>query len=85
MYPALTHETLAELAVETVVNDASLDAVLRLLGDRCPSAQVFKAHAYFSEWRKRAPFMPESWQDVPLRPARTSAEPLEEFLSDLQS
>jgi len=82
MYPSLDPQTVKEVAVATVTNDASLDDVRATFGDRGPEVELIVAHRYFSQWRKRVPFMPDSMQDIPLRPARTSPEPLEEFLED---
>ena len=84
MYPALSAETVADLATATVTDGATLDEVLRRFGDRGPYEQLTMAHNYFEQWRKRVPFMPDSMQDMPLRPVRTSPEPLDEFLEDWQ-
>lgn len=84
MYPALSAETVADVATATVTDGATLDEVLRRFGDRGPHEELTMAHNYFEQWRKRAPFMPDSMQDMPLRPARTSPEPLDEFLQDRQ-
>jgi hypothetical protein len=84
MYPALSAETVADVATATVTNGAALDEVFRRFGDRGSHEQLAMAHNYFEQWRKRVPFMPDSMQDMPLRPARTSPEPLDEFLEDWQ-
>lgn len=85
MYPGLDAATIKEVAVAAVATDVTLDDVLNALGDRGPAEQLEMAYAYFREWRKRAPFMPDSWQDAPLRPARTSPEPLEESLENWEA
>lgn len=82
MYPALSSETVAEIASATVLNNASLHDVLAIFHDRGPELELSLAHNYFSQWRKAAPFMPESMQNVPLRPARESPEPWDEFEED---
>lgn len=82
MYPSLKSETVISVARAAVIENASLNEVLLKHEDCNSKEQVMKAYAYFCEWRKHAPFMPDSWQDAPLRPARTSPEPLEEFLDD---
>ncbi|WP_072313389.1 hypothetical protein [Agrococcus sp. Marseille-P2731] len=82
MYPGLSASTVSEVAIATVNDEDTLDDVLSDFGKRGPVEQLVMAHAYFSEWRKRAPFMPDSMQGIPLRPARTSAEPLEESVGD---
>ena len=78
MYPGLDGAVVEELAAATVPTDAPLDDVLAAFADCGPADQLEMAYAYFSEWRKRAPFMPEWAQDMPLRPARTSPEPFEQ-------
>lgn len=70
------------LAVAAVTHGAELPDVLAAFGVHGPEAELTAAHRYFSQWRKRVPFMPDSMQDMPLRPARTSPEPLDEFLED---
>jgi hypothetical protein len=82
MYPSLSAQTVTDLAVATVRGGATLDDVLSAFADRGPRLELTVAHRYFSQWRRRAPFMPDSMQDLPQRPARTSPEPLEEFLED---
>ncbi|MCL2152139.1 MAG: hypothetical protein FWH57_04140 [Oscillospiraceae bacterium] len=82
MYPELSPEIVADIASIAVSGDSTLDEVLRKFGDCEAKEQLTMAFAYFNEWRKRAPFLPDSWQDIPLRPARTSPEPLEEFMDD---
>jgi hypothetical protein len=82
MYPSLDAQTVADVAVATVMHEDTLDEVLTAFADRGPQVELTVAHQYFSQWRKRVPFMPDSMQDLPLRPARTSPEPLEEFLED---
>lgn len=52
---------------------------------RGPSGQLAMAHAYFMEWRKSAPFMPDSMQDIPRRWRGTEPEPLDDFLDDWRS
>lgn len=84
MYPSLSASTVTGVAVATVRHVATLDDVLTEFADHGPQVELTVAHRYFSEWRKRAPFVPDSMQDIPLRPARTSPEPLEEFLEDWQ-
>lgn len=84
MYPALSAETVAGVATATVTDGATLEEVLRRFGDRSRHEQLTMAHNYFKEWRKRFPFMQDSMQALPLRPARTSREPLDEFLEDWQ-
>ena len=78
MYPALSAETVADVATATV----TLEDVLGMFGSRGPREQLTAAYEYFVQWRKRVPFMPDSMQDPPLRPARTTPEPLDEFLMD---
>lgn len=85
MYPGLAAATVSEVAIATVTDEATLDDVLTAFGDRGPWKQLTMAHAYFSEWRKRVPFMPESMQDIPLLPPRTSAMPLEEAARGIAS
>lgn len=82
MYPALTATTVTDVAVATVRDGATLDDVLRTFAGQGPDEQLSAAHRYFSRWIEHAPFMPDSWQDVPLRPARTSPEPLDEFMKN---
>lgn len=82
MYPSLAPETVKAVAVATVTHGAELSDVLAALGPHGPEIELTVAHRYFSQWRKRVPFMPDSMQDIPLRPARTSPEPLDEFLED---
>ena len=80
MYPVLSAEPVADVATATVTDGATLDEILRTFGDRAPHVQLMMAHNYFEQWRKRVPFMPDSLQDMALQPARTSPEPLDEFL-----
>ncbi len=82
MYPSLSPQTVTDVAVATAANGATLDEVLIAFGDRGPEAELVVAHRYFSQWRKRVPFMPDSMQELPLMPARTSPEPLEQFLKE---
>jgi len=82
MYPSLSAQTVTDVAVAAVTHGATLDEVLTAFVDRGPQVELTVAHRYFSQWRRRAPFMPDSMQDLPQRPARTSPEPLEEFLED---
>lgn len=82
MYPTLSASTVTDVAVATVTHGATLDDVLTVFADHGPQVELTVAHRYFSQWLKRAPFMPDSMQDISLRPARTSPEPLEEFLED---
>ncbi|GAA3539259.1 hypothetical protein GCM10022263_28460 [Nocardioides daeguensis] len=82
MYPSLGPETVKAVAVATVTHGAELSDVLTAFGDHGPEVELTVAHRYFSQWRKRVVFMPDSMQDIPLRPARTSPEPLDEFLED---
>jgi len=82
MFPALSFKTVTGIATAAVVDNASLNEVFIKYGEYEPKKQLKMAYAYFSEWRKHAPFMPDSFQDIPLRPARTSPEPLDEFLDD---
>lgn len=74
LYPSLTLQTVADIAVATVSNGANLEKVLAIFRDRGPEVELMVAHRYFSQWRRRIPFMPETMQDMPLRPARTSPE-----------
>lgn len=85
MYPLLSPQTVADVAVSTAANGATLGEVLIAFGDRGPEVELTVAHRYFSQWRKRVPFMPDSMQDLPLRPARTSPEPLKQFLKNWQA
>ena len=82
MYPDLSAETLAAVAVAAVNDGATLDEVLTTFGDHGPHEQLTMAHTYFSEWRRSAPFMPDSVQDIPRRWSGTEPEPLEDFLED---
>lgn len=82
LYPSLDRQTVKDVAVATVDDGATLSDVLATFADRGPEVELTVAHSYFSQWRKRVPFTPDSMQDMPLRPARTSPEPLEEFLED---
>ena len=70
------------VAVATINDGATLDHLLITFGDRGPSYQLTMAHTYFSEWRKSAPFMPDSMQDIPRRWEGTAPEPLEDFHDD---
>jgi hypothetical protein len=81
MYPALNAETVADIAKTSTVG-ATLEDVLHKFERHEPVDQLTMAYEYFSEWRKHAPFMPDFFQDVPLRPIGTSPEPLEEFWKD---
>jgi len=71
MYPDLDAETIAAIATAAVIEKASLDNVLNTHKNGEPEEQVKKAYTYFVEWRKHAPFLPDAFQDLPLRPART--------------
>ena len=82
LYPDLSSETVTAVAVATVSGGATLDDLLITFGDRGPSDQLAMAHAYFMEWRKSAPFMPDSMQDIPRRWRGTEPEPLAGFLDD---
>jgi hypothetical protein len=82
MYPALSTKSITTIAIATVLENATFDDVINKNVDIESEEQAKKAYAYFSEWRKHAPFLPDSMQDLPLRPARTSPEPIEEFLDD---
>ncbi len=82
LYPSLDPQSVKDVAVATVDDGATLDDVLAIFADRGPEVEWTVAHRYFSQWRKRVPFMPDFMQDIPLRPARTSPEPVEEFLED---
>ena len=82
MYPALSAETFAGISTAAVTDNVSFDEVLRKYGDCESEEQVAMAYAYFRRWCKRALFLPDSLQDLPLRPARTSPEPFEEFWDD---
>ena len=81
MYPALSDKTISAVATAAVIDNATLDDIISN-GDFESEEQVKKAYAYFVEWRKHAPFLSDDFQDLPLRPARTSPESLEEFLDD---
>lgn len=80
LYPGLSAETVTAVAVATVNDHATLGEVLAAFGDTGPSDQLTMAHAYFREWRKSAPFLPESMQDIPRRWSGTTPEPLKKFL-----
>lgn len=80
--PGLSSETVTAVAVATINATATLDHLLITFGDRGPSDQLTMAHTYFSEWRKSAPFMPDSMQDIPRRWEATAPEPLENFHDD---
>lgn len=82
LYPDLSSETVTAVAVATINAGATLDHLLITFGDRGPSDQLTMAHTYFSEWRKSAPFMPDSMQDIPRRWEGTAPEPLEDFHDD---
>lgn len=82
LYPDLSSETVTAVAVATINDGATLDHLLITFGDRGPSYQLTMAHTYFSEWRKSAPFMPDSMQDIPRRWEGTAPEPLEDFHDD---
>lgn len=60
--PGCSPTTIREVAIATVMDGATLADVLNALGDRGPTHQLEMAHAYFSEWRERAPFLADSWQ-----------------------
>ena len=82
LYPDLSSETVTAVAVATINAGATLDHLLITFGDRGPSDQLTTAHTYFSEWRKSAPFMPDSMQDIPRRWEGTAPEPVEESYDD---
>ena len=82
LYPGLSSETVTAVAVATINDGATLDHLLITFGDRGPSDQLTMAHTYFSDWRKSAPFMPDSMQDIPRRWEGTAPEPLEDFHDD---
>lgn len=82
LYPDLSSETVTAVAVATINDGATLDHLLIIFGDRGPSDHLTMAHTYFSEWRKSAPFMPDSLQDIPRRWEGTAPEPLEDFHDD---
>lgn len=82
MYPALSTETVHGIAVAAVHDNQNVDEVRERFANSGPVDQISMAHRYFAEWGKKAPFTPDSWQDIPQRPARTTPEPLEEFLED---
>ena len=82
MYPALCAETVASIATATVTENATLSEIISRYGNCESEEQLTMAYEYFSEWHKRCPFLPDSMQDLPLRSARTSPEPLDEFLDD---
>lgn len=84
LYPDLGAETVTAVAVATVNDGATLDDLLDRFGDRGPVEQLTTAHAYFSQWRKSAPFMPDSMQDIPRRWTGTEPEPFDDFLDDLR-
>jgi len=82
MYPALSVEVIKGIAIAAATHGAELDVVLDTYRDSGPIEQLTMAYEYFHEWRKHAPFMPDFFQDCPLRPARTSHETIDEFLED---
>lgn len=82
LYPGLRPETVTAVAVAIVNDGAMLHDLLARFGDQGPVEQLTMAHTYFSEWRKSAPFMPDSMQDIPRRWTGTEPEPLEDFLDD---
>ena len=82
LYPDLRPETVTAVAVATVNDGATLDDLLARFGGQGPLEQLTMAHSYFSEWRKSAPFMPDSMQDTPRRWTGTEPEPLEDSLGD---
>ena len=82
LYPELSVDTVAGIATAAVTDSATLAEVLEKYNNNGPEEQLTMAYTYFSEWRKRCPFMPDSMQDLPLRPARTSPEPFDEFWAD---
>lgn len=82
MYPSLSAATVTDVAVATINDGAALEEILEAFADCGPEVELTVAHNYFSQWRRRVPFMPDEMQDMPLRPARTSPEPLDEFLED---
>ena len=79
MYPGLDHATVNALAVTAAQGTAVTDVLAQFPG---PPEQLTMAHAYFSEWRKPAPFLPDEMHGVPLRPERSTPEPIEEFWAD---
>lgn len=83
MYPALGAGTVSEIAIATVPTAATLEEISSTFADRGSPEQVAMAYAYFREWRKRAPAMPEGGQDLPLRTPKTRPESISEILADL--
>ncbi|MCL2153722.1 MAG: hypothetical protein FWH57_12350 [Oscillospiraceae bacterium] len=49
MYPALSSETVADIAVATVTGEATLDEVLRQFGGCGQIEQLTMAYTYFHE------------------------------------
>ena len=82
MYPELCTETINDVATMVVTNNAALCEVINKYGSCELKEQLTMEYSYFSEWRKSAPFLPDSMQDIPHRPRRISPEPLDEFLND---
>ncbi|MFL6091098.1 MAG: hypothetical protein ACJ71Z_13270 [Aeromicrobium sp.] len=82
MYPALSQRTVTGIAEATFTWEATLEDVLQRFTTDGPHDQLTMAYSYFHEWRKRAPFLPDSMQDIALRPARTEPEPLDGFMED---
>ena len=85
MYPGLGRPVVEAVAVATVSTDATLDDVLIAFEDRGPADELEMAYAYFCEWRKHSPFMPEWAQDIPLRSPRAAPESLEERPDDVNA
>lgn len=85
MYPSLSPETVDILAVATVNERRSLAQVLVDFAEHGPELELRLAHNYFREWRRPSPFMPESMKGIPSRPARSTPEPLHEFLDDWEN
>lgn len=85
MYPSLSPETVDMLATLTVNQGRSLAQILDGFAKQGPELELTLAHNYFSQWRRKSPFMPESMQGLALRPARTTPESFEEILDDLRN
>lgn len=84
MWPGLVFETVSAIAAATVNENATLAEILARFSGTGPNDELEMAHDYFSQWRRRAPFMPESMQDLPLLPARTEPATVDETLADLE-
>ncbi|MFM9379174.1 hypothetical protein [Gordonia sp. VNK21] len=84
MWPGLTFETISAIATATFHENATRTEIVARFEGGGPADELKMAHAYFCQWRRRAPFMPDELQDLPPRPAMTRPYTPEEVNEDLQ-